>query len=128
MVLRMVSRTPNPDQPRLRIYVAGPYTAPTDKGKLENTVRAMDAGLTLYKLGHYPYVPHLSHWLDIRARQTNVAMSWEDWMEWDEVWLESCDALLYLASSPGADRELAQARARSKVIYRSLDEVPKAGR
>lgn len=112
----------------MKIYVAGPYSAPTERERVENTARAMDAGLALYKLGHSPYVPHLSHWLDIRARQTSVPMSWEDWMEWDEEWLKSCDALLYLASSPGADREHDQAVSLGIPIYHSIVSVPKAER
>lgn len=47
-------------------------------------------------------------------------------MQWDFALLEACDALLYLAPSPGADRELALAKTNHLAIYYSLNDLPEA--
>lgn len=109
----------------MRIYVAGPYTAPTTEGRLANTYRAVDAGLALMKMGHAPFVPHLTHFSDERALETEGAhRGYQDWMDLDDAYLEVCDALLYLMPSRGADIELARAKELGLQIFYSLDEVP----
>jgi hypothetical protein len=107
----------------MRIYIAGPYTADTTDGKLENTNKAIDIGIQLYKKGHFPYIPHLTHWVDVRAEQTNIDLMWEDYIKWDLEWLDLCDALLYIGKSKGADIELEFAKKKGKIIFYSLDEI-----
>lgn len=110
----------------LRIYVAGPYTADTREGVQANVNRAIDAGIELARMGHHPYVPHLTDLVDARARETGRDMTWADFMRWDAPWLEASDALLHLAHSRGADIELRRAEELGLRIFRSLDEVPEA--
>jgi hypothetical protein len=51
-------------------------------------------------------------------------MAWEDYVfRWDSTGLELCDALLFLADSPGARKELELAQQLGKTIFYSLDEV-----
>lgn len=107
-----------------KIYVAGPYTAPTIEQCEENSKKAIDASLELFKKGYIPFVPHLAHWADLRAKETGVNMSWEDYMAWDLEFLKSCDAFLYLGPSRGADIELKIAKKLGLKIYYSLEEVP----
>lgn len=108
----------------LRIYVAGPYTASSEKETSRNVDMAIDAALALYKKGHFPYVPHLTHFIDERARRSGVEMAWEDYVfRWDSAWLELCDALLFLGDSPGARKELELAQRLGKKIFYSLDEI-----
>ena len=64
-------------------------------------------------------VPHLSHYIDQIQR-----FDYETWMRWCLAILRRCDAILYLASSPGADRELACAQEWGLIVFRSLEEVP----
>lgn len=109
---------------RLRIYVAGPYTAETDDGKLRNTVRAIDAGIDLLAKGHFPFIPHLTHYVDRRADELDVDLAWEDYVEWDVAFLECCDAFLHLASSPGADIEREHAREHGLRVFESTASVP----
>lgn len=111
----------------MRIYVAGPYSAATVEGREANTMRAMRAGLILMQRGHDPYVPHLSHFLDLEAPQLGLRFTWDDWMMLSNQWLQQCDALLYLGSSRGADMELAWATDWGLKIYRNLLDVPMAG-
>jgi hypothetical protein len=108
----------------LKIYVAGPYTAPDDDGHEANTQHAIDAGIRVFEKGHYPYIPHLTHYVDLRARRIGAKLSWEDYIKWDTPWLKTCDALLYLGKSKGADLELELARKLKKQIFFSLSEIP----
>jgi len=109
--------------PKLKIYVAGPYSASSEHERELNTRRAIDAGLALFKLGHAPFIPHLTHYVDLQAHRTGVAMTWDDYIRLDLAWLDVCDALLYLGPSKGADLELQYALKAGKRVFRSLKEV-----
>lgn len=108
----------------MKIYCAGPYSADTEVGRLDNVKKAFDVALVLMKKGHYPYIPHLSHFLDVYAQEKEINLSWEYWMQFDDAWVLGCDALFYIASSRGADIELARAKELGIKIFTSLDEVP----
>ena len=110
----------------LKIYIAAPYSAETEEERKKNTEAVVDAALTLFKKGHFPYIPHLTHWVDKRAKETDVAIKWEDYIKWHRPWLEACDAFLYLGSSKGADLELQMAKDLGKIIFYSIDEIPVA--
>jgi hypothetical protein len=113
---------------RQKIYVAGPYTAPTPRKVLANVQRAMDAGLYIHQLGHYPFVPHLTHYLEHYARRIHgKGLPWEAWLRMDQQWLAACDALFFLSPSPGALQELQFASAHGLVIYEHLQEIPVLG-
>jgi hypothetical protein len=108
----------------LRIYVAGPYTAPS-LDKIESNVNAaIDAGIEVFRRGHFPYVPHLTHFVDKRANEIGKPLQWEDFIVWDRAWLGKAEAILYLGSSPGADLELKLAISQGKKVFRSIDDVP----
>jgi len=115
--------TPKPTKP-LKIFISGPYTDANDAIQGRNTQRIIDIGIELYQRGHFPYIPHLTHWVDKRARELGVGLKWEDYMNWHMPWLELCDALYFVAPSRGANLELATAVNMGKVIFRRMDEVP----
>jgi hypothetical protein len=108
---------------KLKIYVAGPYSAPSEEEREQNTRRAIEAGLALFKLGHTPFIPHLTHYVDLHAHRTGVVMSWDDYIRLDLEWLDVCDALLYLGPSKGADIELQYALKTGKRVFQSLSEI-----
>lgn len=108
----------------MKIYVAGPYTGTTIKEIEENVRTAMEAGLRIWKKGHFPYIPHLTHWPDICAKQLNIEMGWHDYMKWHAPWVDHCDALFLLSESKGALLELQRAMDQKKTVFRSLDEIP----
>ena len=108
------------------IYVAGPYTGSNREEVEGNVNRAMDAGIEIFRKGHFPYVPHLTDLVDRRARETGRELSWSDFMAWDTPWLRASDALLHIGSSRGADMELEEAKRLGKTIFRSTDEIPRA--
>jgi len=107
----------------LKIYIAAPYSAETEEGRRKNTEAVIDAALTLFKKGCFPYIPHLTHWVDKRAKKTDVSLDWKDYIKWHRPWLETCDAFLYLNSSKGADLELQAAKDLDKLIFYSIDDV-----
>jgi hypothetical protein len=108
----------------MRIYVAGPYTAEGEEEIARNVNRAIDASLELYKKGHWPYVPHLTHLIDKRAKELGVSITREDYVQrWDKPWLVICDALLYLGDSPGAKEELEAARCLGKEVFLMAENV-----
>jgi hypothetical protein len=109
---------------RQRIYIAGPYTAPTARGVKVHLDAAFAAAIALIRKGHVPYCPHLTHYLDAAALALGVNIEYEEWLGQDREWLAVCDALLYLAPSPGADRERDWAEALGLVIYARLEDVP----
>ena len=109
------------------IYVAGPYTGSSREEVEGNVNRAIDAGIEIFRKGHFPYVPHLTDLVDRRARETGRELSWSDFIAWDTPWLRVCDALLHIGSSRGADMELEEAVRLGKRIFRSTAEIPEPG-
>lgn len=108
---------------KLKIYVAGPYSASSEDERELNTQRAIEAGLALFKLGHTPFIPHLTHYVDLHARRKGIAMAWEDYIRLDLEWLDACDALLFMGPSKGANLELEYAIKTGKRVFRSLAEI-----
>jgi len=56
----------------LKIYIAAPYSAETKEERAKNVESAIDAALALFKKGHFPYVPHLTYWVDKYAKISGV--------------------------------------------------------
>jgi len=108
----------------LKIYVAGPYSGISEDEIEKNVQRAVDAGLVIWKKGHFPYIPHLTHWPDIRAKETGVSMDWIDYMKWHAVWVDLCDALYLLGKSKGALLEYEHAKRTGKLVFHSIEEIP----
>jgi hypothetical protein len=108
----------------LRVYVAGPYSASTKKEVEQNVKEAIEVGVAILKKGHYPYIPHLTHYVELLSQEQGLGLRWEDYVDWDLTWLEVCDAFLYMGSSKGADIELGYAKRLGKIIFLGLDEIP----
>lgn len=104
----------------MRIYVAGPYT----KGDVAVNVReAILAGEQLARMGHTPFIPHLTHfWHLVQLHPV------EFWYEQDLVWLRQCQALLRMpGESTGADREVYEAQKLGLRLYFTIENIPRAG-
>ncbi len=112
----------------LRIYVAGPYSADGPAQTEKNVEKAIDAGLEVYRKGHFPFIPHLTHFVELRAQATRKNMKYEDYLNWDRSWQAKTDAFLHLAGSPGADKELQYAKSKGQRIFTSLEQIPPVGR
>lgn len=111
----------------MKVYIAGAYTASSARQRLQNTANAIDAGIAVWNKGHYPYIPHLTHFVDARAKRRGILMRWRDYMIWDKVWLQLCDAFLMLNNSRGVSVEAGAAKRLGLQIFRSLAEIPNAG-
>lgn len=110
----------------MRIYVAGPMTAETAELRLQNVHRAMDVALGLFQKGHDPVVPHLSFFLDEFAKKRGVTIPYEWWIRTTQDLMLTCDALFYIAPSPGADREQAIMAQLGRPTFTELIDVPDA--
>lgn len=97
-----------------RVYIAGPYTL----GDVAVNVRmAIAAGDELLAAGHWPYVPHLTHfWHMLYPRD------WHDWIALDERYLLVCEAMVRLPGvSKGADHEAKLATTYGIPIFGSVE-------
>lgn len=111
----------------MKIYIAGPYSAADDRGRITNVNAAIDIALDLLERGHFPLIPHLTHFVDLRARDIGRPLEWADYIAWDLQWLASCDGLLMLANSPGAQIEKEVALLLEKPVFTSVGEIPAEG-
>jgi len=89
-----------------------------------NVDKAIQVAVQLLAKGHYPFIPHLTHYVEEWTKCSGLELSWEDYIAWDVVWLQECDALYYIAPSRGADLEREIAEYLGKAIYESMDDVP----
>lgn len=115
-------------QNRHHIYVSSPYSADSFEQKSHNTYKAIDIGIELFVKGYIPVIPHLSHFIDYRAKDMfGLDIPWEKWIEWDLELLEDCDYLFYNNPdnlSKGASIEYDYAQKLGIPIYTKLEEVP----
>ena len=103
----------------LRIYVAGPFSAPTHEGRLANMRKACEVGARLAKLGHDVHVPHAT------TAPLDGVLPYERFMRLDLGIIQRwATALFYMGSSPGADRELSYAKSLGIPVYENLVDVP----
>jgi hypothetical protein len=104
---------------KMYIYVAGPYS----KGDVAENVRtAIHQGDYISRLGHYPYIPHFTHFWHML-----IPHEYEFWMAQDFKWLERCDAILRLpGESSGADREVEHAKSLGLTVFTSVFDIPKS--
>jgi len=90
-----------------------------------NVNNSIDVGIQVWEKGHYPYIPHLTHFVKARPE---CKLRWKDFIEWNRPWIDCCDALLYLRKSRGADMEKEYAQSKGKMILKSLREIPTISR
>ncbi len=98
---------------KIKIYIAGPIS----KGDyMLNIRRAVEVAHVLREAGFLPYVPHLAAmWHILFPRE------YEDWMEQDFAWIESCGSLFRVSGeSSGADREVEHAQKLGMPVFHSV--------
>ena len=103
----------------MKVYISSPYTIGDAAENVRDQIFAAEA---IKNIGHVPYVPLLTHLWHLISPHNH-----EYWMEMDEEWVATCDAIVRLpGKSAGADREVRQAQILGKLVYYSLDEIPMA--
>lgn len=112
----------------LKIYIAGPYTGENEAEVEWNVRKATETGVILFLKGHFPFVPHLTHYIAKAAEGRHPPLTWDDYMARDLAWLKEADALFLIAHSPGADLELEEAKRMGLRIFYNFDKVPLVSR
>ncbi len=102
--------------------VAGPYSAPTAEERAANLARLNRAAGEIARRGHVPVVGVNAALPVLEA--LGFAYSDPMMMTISLALAERCDAVLQLARSPGADREVAAIGARGRPIYTQLADIP----
>lgn len=113
---------------KLRIYIAAPYT-PYDckphrglQVAQANIDRVIEAANYIHDIGHYAFVPHLSHYLHIHYSCKTDRGEW--YMDYDQTFLDLwANAFLYLMPSKGADQELERATQKELIIFYGLNQI-----
>lgn len=108
----------------IKVYIASPYTngwMPT------NVKRQFDISGKLMELGYWPYVPLLTHFLELYTHYPE-----HKWLELDFVYLKTCNALLRIKpidesgreiSSKGADQEESLARKEGIPVFYNIEDL-----
>lgn len=99
-----------------KVYIASPYTigdpAVNVKRQIDMADRLMDAGF----LPFVPLYSHFQHMVHPRPYQ--------EWIEIDKSWIESCDYLLRLdGESSGADGEVVVAMELNMPVFYSFEDL-----
>ena len=138
------------DKKRLLVYVAGPFSAPTEQGILVNLDRAILAANTVIARGHHPYLPHLTyynaaHWSNPFGSGL-AGQNDRRWIDVDAPWVLLCDAIYIMPTayesktvtengatytervwkSRGAMHEYQEALKAGRKIFWSVEELPEA--
>jgi hypothetical protein len=109
---------------RLMIMVAGPYSAPTPEGRAANLAAMNRAAASLAQRGHIPMIGVNAALPVLDA----AGLPYTDrlMMELSLALAARCDAVLQLARSPGADREVEAIRALGRPVFTRVEDVPAA--
>lgn len=100
---------------KIRVYIASPYRG----DQAANVRKQIEEGHWGFKLGFYPYIPELNHFVTMICPMTSDEM-----MKLDLAWLEVCDVLLRLpGESKGADIEVEYALKLGKKVFYSWQEL-----
>lgn len=110
----------------LRMYVAGPITATTQKELDANYKRGQKIGDELEALGHLVFVPH-RYEVPCEGHAVGTGRpGYETFLRLDMSLIEHwANALFFVGSSPGANRERALAESLGYNIYERVGDVPK---
>jgi hypothetical protein len=106
------------------IGIAGPYSAETEGGKAANMEILNRAAAHLLEKGHIPLIG-VNAALEV-LRYANVPDPREAMMQISLALINGCDALYFIAESPGANRERDLVLRKGLPVYYSLEEIPPA--
>jgi hypothetical protein len=98
-----------------RVYVAGPYSAPSLGARKKNVRRAVKAARLIVDFGGHPAVPHL-----VGFECEDAQPSWEWWMAATSRELSTCDACVVVEDyegSRGTELEIAQCRRERRPVF-----------
>lgn len=105
-----------------KVYVAGPYSAPTASLVDLNITRASGWATRFLLAGLAAFCPHTNY-------QDASGVSYEAILAADMAFLEACDAIFLMPgweTSPGANREKLHAEGLGIPVYTDADELVEA--
>ena len=103
------------------IGVAGPYSAETAEQRQLNLDAMNMAAAKLLELGHIPIIG-MNAALPV-LEKANVADRYACVMDISLAVISTCDALLLLAESPGANKERDLVLSKGRPVFKSIDEI-----
>lgn len=110
------------EQRRPRCFLSGPISNGDSLDQKQSAVwveTAMKIAYSLWKIGVAPFVPHLSWHFPWRDKMTH-----DDWMDFDNPWLESSDCVYRMAgASVGADVEVSRAVKLGIPVFHNLENL-----
>jgi len=83
---------------RLRIYVAGPYSADNVLTVFGNMRRGIEESARLFEGGVAPFCPWLDYQFALAARRIHTV---EEYYDYSTAWLEASDALVVVGNRSG---------------------------
>ena len=102
-----------------RIYIAGPYSGPTIWDVQQNVNQAKIMASNIIDLGHAPFCPHLSHYIEVKFPKPYLT-----WLEIDNEFVKVCDALIRIpGASSGSDKEVALAESLGIPVFFELQDL-----
>jgi hypothetical protein len=113
--------------PRLKVYVAGAYSADSAIGALNNIRRGVQWSKKVWLAGHAPFCPWADHLfiLGMDDGEMAVSMSGMDYYDASEAWLTVSDVVFVTPgweNSKGTQMEIAKAQEIGvRVVYRLED-------
>ena len=102
-----------------KVYVAGPYTAPTPSLVALNVERASGYATRFLQAGLAVFCPH-TNYMDASG------VSYQAILAADMAWLETCDAVYLMPgweASPGANREKLHAEGLEIPIFTDAEDL-----
>ena len=110
----------------MKIYIAGKYSDKTKWRKEKNVKLAYRVAAKILLKGHWPFIPHHTHWFDYFARDyLGLHFEKEMYYEWDNQFLAMCDGFVKISESPGANEEERLAQKLGLTIFNSIEDIPK---
>jgi hypothetical protein len=103
------------------IAVAGPYSAPGAEQRQLNVDAMNKVAARLLEMGHIPVIG-INAALPV-LEKAHVHDVYKSIMDISLVVIGSCDALLMIGESPGANRERDLVLSKGKPVFRTIDEL-----
>lgn len=104
------------------IGVAGPYSADTVEKRQANLDKMNEAAAKVLEKGHIPIIG-VNAALPV-VEKSNVEKPYKAIMDISLTVINTCDAILLIAESPGANKERDLIKQKGGKIFTSLSEIP----
>jgi len=110
---------------KLRVYVAGSYSASNVITVLDNMRKGLRLSTEVFLAGYAPFSPWLDYQFALMLREGEV-LKVEDYYSYSMSWLEASDCILLVPGweeSKGTLKEIERAKELRLPVFNSLKEV-----